>query len=189
MKKLALMMLAVICFVSFIGCAYAASLVKGDVVYTRSNLRAEGNKIFWHNMRLFKAVIPVGTEVRIKRSDGGLMTFVTVDTNKTYYVYADSGLWDKYFVKDRKEIGLEKLSPEIKDQVERGEVVAGMSKEEVYASKGCPAYIAWGKTTERNSLNEIMQSDKWYYMTNTRGHDVMVTFGNGIVVKTGGFEK
>ena len=34
-----------------------------------------------------------------------------------------------------------------------------MTKEEVYVSKGCPAYIAWGKKTEKNSLNEIMKSD------------------------------
>ena len=189
MKKLALVVLAVVCCVSFVSSVYAAALVKGDVVYVRSNLRAEGCKILWHNMRSMRELIPVGTEVKIKRSEGSLMTFVTTDTNKTYYVYADSNQWDKFFVKNKNDIGLEKFSPDRKGQVEHGDVTAGMSKEEVYASKGCPAYLAWGKTTERNSLNEIMQSDKWYYMTNTRGHDVMVTFANGVVVKTGGFEK
>lgn len=189
MTKLAMALLAVVCCISFTGSAYAATLVKGDVVYVRSNLHAEGSKILWHNMRSFRVLIPVGTEVRIKRSGGSLMTFVTTDANKTYYVYADSNQWDKFFVKDKKEIGLDRLSPNGKEQVEKGDVEVGMSKEEVYASKGCPAYSAWGMKTEGISFDSIMRSDKWYYMVSSRGHDVMVTFANGVVVKTGVFEK
>ncbi len=189
MKKLALMFLVVICCLSFIGSTYAAILEKGETAYARSNLRADGNTVFWHNMRIFKNLIPVGTEVKIEKSTGGSIGFIRIDTKKTYRIAADSNKWDKFFVKDKKEIGLEKLSPDKKEQVENGGVVAGMTKEEVYVSKGCPAYIAWGKTSERKSFAEIMQSDKWYYMNNSRGHDVMVTFANGIVVKTGGFEK
>ena len=64
-----------------------------------------------------------------------------------------------------------------------------MTKEAVYASKGCPAYYAWGKKTENYSINKIMRSDKWYYMTSSRERDVMVTFNNGVVVETGEFEK
>ncbi len=187
MRKLAFVLLTVICFVSFTGSTYAATLVKGEVAYTRSNLRAEGSKIFWHNMSSLRGLVPVGTEVSIKKSAGGIITFVTTDTNKTYYVHADSKKWNKYFVTDKKEIGLDGLSPDKQDQVEKGNVVVGMTKEEVYASKGCPAYIAWGKTSEKNSLDEIMKSDKWYYMMTSRGHDVMVTFANGIVVTTGSY--
>jgi hypothetical protein len=189
MKKLVLVLLAVVCGVSFMGSAYAAVLAKGDIAYVRSNLHAEGSKIFWHNMRVFKNVIPVGTEVTIKGCTGNLITFVTNDTNKKYYLYADSKGWNKYFVKDKNEIGLNNISSDRRSQIDNGDVIDGMTKEEVYVSKGCPAYIAWGKTTEKKSFDEIMQSDKWYYMTNTRGHDVMVTFANGAVVKTGGFEK
>ena len=189
MCKLAFVLLMVICFVSFIGSAYASTLVKGDVVYTRSNLRAEGSKIFWHNMRSLRGLVPVGTKVSIERSAGGVITFVTTDTNKTYHVYADSRLWDKYFVKDKEEIGLEGLSPDKKDQVEKGNVVVGMTKEEVYASKGCPAYIAWGEESERIPLAEIMLYNKWYYLATSRAHDVMVIFANGVVVATGGFVK
>lgn len=189
MKKLAFVVLAVVCFTSFIGSVYAAALAKGDVVYVRSNLHVDGNKILWHNMRVYKEVIPVGTEAKIKNVSGSVVSFVKTGDSKTYYVYADSSKWNKFFVKDRKDIGLDGLSLDMKNKVENSEVVAGMTKEEVYASKGCPAYIAWGKTSERNTLDEIMQSDKWYYMTNSRGHDVMVTFANGVVVKTGGYEK
>ena len=189
MKRLALVLFIVVCCASFIGNAYAGALIKGDVVYTRSSLRAEGNKIFFHNMRSLRELIPVGTEAKITKCEGGIIGFNVIDTNKTYYVYANSEQWDKFFVKDRKEIGLDKFSPDAKAKVMNCEISNGMTKEEVYASKGCPAYIAWGKTTERNSLADIMRSDKWYYNISSRGHDVMVTFENGVVVKTGGFEK
>lgn len=189
MKKLALVLLAIVCCISFIGNTYAEALIKGDVAYVRSNLRAEGSKIVWHNMSSLKELIPVGTEVKIKGISGGLITFVTNDTNKTYYIYADSSKWNKFLVKDKKDIGLDGLSADQKTKVENGDVSLGMTKQEVYASKGCPAYRAWGKTTERDSLDDIMQSDKWYYNVSSRGHDVMATFENGVVVKTGGFEK
>lgn len=188
-RKLASITLMVISFASFIGGVYAAALARGDVVYARSNLRADGSKMFWHNMRSFWMSIPVGAEVRIERSDAGLMTFITTDTKKTFYLYADSGQWDKYFVKNKKEIGLERIAPGNKNFVAEGGVVMGMTKEEVYVSKGCPAYIAWGKKTEKNSLNEILKSDKWYYMDDKFCQDIMVTFVNGVVGDYGSFEK
>ena len=189
MKRWALVLLVIVCFVSFMGSTYAAVLAQGDMVYVRSNLHVDGSKIFWHNMCSYRELVPVGTEVKIKGVSGDVITFVPTNAKKTYYVYADSNKWDKFFVKDKKEIGLEKLSPDRKGQVENGEVVNGMTKEEVYASKGCPAYLAWGKKTFKISFNEIIKSDKWYYMTNRHGQDVMVTFENGVVIKTGGFEK
>lgn len=188
MRKLVLVLVAVGCCMSFV-CSLYASTLQGGVLFTRSNLRAEGTRIFWHNMSSLKAVIPVGTEVKSVTDVGGWIEFTVADGNKQYRLVVEPKYWDKYFVKNRNDLGLDKLSEAKKQQVMSSEVVVGMTKEEVYASKGCPAYIAWGKTTERNSLNEIMQSDKWYYMASSRGHDVMVTFGNGVVVKTGGFGK
>lgn len=189
MRRAILALLAVMCLIGFTVNAYAEGLVRGDIAYVRSNLRAEGYKIVWHNMSSLKGLIPVGTEVKIKGSSGGLITFVTNDTNKTYYIYASSERWDKFFVKNKKDIGLDGLSPDQKKQVENCDVLVGMTKDEVYASKGCPAYIAWGVKSESKSFAEIMQSDKWYYMTSSRGHDVMATFQDGKVIKTGGFEK
>ncbi len=189
MKKLVFVLLAVICFVNFTGSAHAATLIKGDVVYARSNLRADGCKIFYHNMCALGELVPVGTEVKIKESTSREIAFVTTDINKTYYIYADSAQWGKYFVKDKNEIGLDKFSPDVRAKVMNCEVANGMTKEEVYASKGCPAFSAWGYKTEKSSLADIMESNKWYYLVTSRGHDVMVTFENGVVTKTGGFEK
>ena len=191
MKKLSLVSLAIVCCVSFIGSAYATTFTKGDVAYARSNLRAKLGTIYWHSMSSSPIVIPVGDEVRI----GGIMTqyrsleIVTIKTKEHYDVDCSSKLWDKYFVKDKKDIGLEGLSSDKKNQIENGMVVVGMTKAEVYASKGCPAYSAWGIKSINKSFPEIMQSDKWYYMRNQRGKDVMVTFQNGNVVKIGEFEK
>ena len=191
MKKLAFVLLTVVCLVSFMGNAYADKLKNGETVYARSNLRATGGIIYWHNMNSFRGLIPVGAAVKIKGISerfGGI-EIIVIDTNEQYGIDCSAKQWDKYFVKDKNEIGLDKLSPDTKDRVMNCEVVNGMTKAEVYASKGCPAYIAWGKTTEKNSLAEVLQSDKWYYMTKRRGHDVMVTFANGVVVKAGEFEK
>ena len=189
MRKLAFVLIAVVCCVSFIGSVYAAELQKGDMVYVRSNLRADGSTIFWHNMRIYKNLIPVGTEVKIHSCVGSRISFIVPDGKTTYRIVASANQWDKFFVKNKSEIRLDRVSSDTRSKIENCEVVNGMSKEEVYASKGCPAYLAWGKTTERSSLTDIMQSDKWYYMNNSRGHDVMVTFQNGVVVKTGGFEQ
>ena len=189
MRKVALVVLAVVCCLGFVGSVCAAALEKGEAVYVRSNLRPEGSKMVWQNMSAMKGRIPIGTEVKIKAITGGVTTFVTVDTNKTYYAYINSGQLDKLFVKSKSDIGLENMSPDKRAMVENSEVAVGMTKGEVFASKGCPAYIAWGKTSESKSFDEIMQSDKWYYMTNSRGHDVMVTFSNGVAIKTGGYEK
>ena len=190
MRKLTFVLLAVICFFSSINSVSAATLARGDIVYARSNLRAQtSGEILWHNMRSFRGLVPVGTKVKIIQGAGSVITFVTIDTNKVYMVYANSSQWDKFFVKDKSEIGLDKFSPDMKAKVVNCEVVNDMTKEEVYASKGCPAYKAWGEKTFKISFNEIMKSDKWYYMTNRHGHDVMVTFANGVVVKTGEFEK
>jgi len=185
MKKLAFVLLVAVCCVSFISNTCAAALQKGDIVYVRSNLHANGGTIFWHNMKMYKTIIPAGTEVKMSSRT----TFVTVDTNKSFTVVANADQWDKFFVKDRNEIGLDKLSSDMKTTIDNCEVTNGMTKEEVYASKGCPAYIAWGLKTKDKSFADIMQSDKWYYNFNARGQDVMVTFQNGVVVKTGGFER
>ena len=189
MRKLALAVLVVVCGLGFIGSVYAAALEKGETVYTRSNLRLDGNTIFWHNMSALRGRLPVGTEAKIEKCTGGSIVFVTNDTNKSYRIAANSGKWNKFLVKDKKEIGLDGISSDKRSQIENGEAAAGMTKEAVYASRGCPAYIAWGKTSERKTFDDIMKSDTWYYMANSRGHSTMVTFADGIVAKTGGFEK
>jgi len=189
MKKLAVVLLAIVCCVVLADSVYAVALQKGETVYVRSNLHVDGNTIFWHNMSIFRRIIPVGTPVKIEKSVGGRIVFNTPDSNKTYRVVADSKQWDKFFVKNKSEIGLDTVSPGKKGEIDKGKVSIGMTKQEVYASRGCPAYLAWGKTTEQSSFDSIMKSDKWYYMTNSRGHDLMVTFQNGNVVKIGGFEK
>lgn len=188
MKRAVFVLAVCACFIINIRSAYAEMLKVGDVVYARSNLRAKASTIFWHNMSSSPIVVPVGTEVKIKATME-VIAFVTTDTNDWYGTDTKSKYWDRLFVKNRQDIGLEGLSADRKEQIKSGTVVVGMTKKEVYASKGCPAYSAWGKKTNNESLSEIMQSDKWYYMSNQRGKDVMVTFQDGAVVKIGGFEK
>jgi hypothetical protein len=89
--------------------------------------------------------------------------------------------WDKYFVKDKTQIGLEDFSSNEKDKIINGEVVTGMTKKEAYASRGCPAYIAYGIKSNASTFGDIMQSDTWYYMKTSRAKDVLVKFENSVV--------
>jgi 3D (Asp-Asp-Asp) domain-containing protein len=180
MKRNALLVLGVVCCLYFACSSYAAALQKDETLFTRSNLRAEKGIIEWHNMRAMPQVIPVGTEVKVAAVGGDKIVFVRRDDNKKYVLKANSAQWDKYFVKDRSEIGLEKFSG-------KSEVAIGMSKEEVYAAKGCPAYIAWGKKSFASSLSDVMQSNTWYYMVSSRGHDTLIKFENDVVVSIGGY--
>ena len=52
--------------------------IKGvDIVYARSNLRAQGDgEILWHNMRSFRGLCPVGTEVKITGYTDKVICFV-----------------------------------------------------------------------------------------------------------------
>jgi len=170
MKKNILLLLGVFC-VGLVGNVYADALKKQDVVVTRSNLYAKGRIVFWHNMNALTEVIPANTQVAIVESEGKKIVFLRIDNTKQYILEANASQWDKYFVKDVKEIG-----------VIKSVLAVGMTKKEVYASMGCPAYIAYGVKSYVHSLTEIMQSDTWYYMQNKRQHGKLVKFEKDIAV-------
>lgn len=189
MKRLTQVFFGIVCCLCLASSAFADTLAKGEIVYTRSTLKADGNTIYWHNMTLDKVIIPIGTEVKIDKCVGNRMVFVTTDTNKTFRVVAMSKYWDKFFVKSKKDLGLDTLSADKKALIDKGEVTIGMTKNEVYMSRGCPAYIKWGVKSEKYPFSDVMLSDKWYYMRSTAGHEKMIAFKDGVVVTIGGYEQ
>ena len=62
-------------------------------------------------------------------------------------------------------------------------VKEGMSKAEVYISKGCPAFIGYGKKSWFYTYDQILESDEWYFNRNTRSTEMIVRFENGVVSK------
>lgn len=181
--------LSILACVCICGCATPLKKMEGvsagDILYARSNLMVKGDTIFWHNMSGFKNMIPAGTEIDVSNFSRKAIVFSIPGKNKKYRLLAETGNYDKYFVKNKQDIGLEKISSDIMEKIKLKEISKGMTKDEVYISKGCPAYIAWGKESLRNSLKDIMSSDTWYYHKNSRVHDCSVQFKDGIVDSIG----
>jgi len=180
MKKRIL--LVAFCSIAFVFNAYAAMPQKGDKVFVRSNLRAEGYIIAWHNLSLSPDIIPAGTEVNIISCRGQEIVFTKGTSDKKYKIVANASQWDKYLVNEIKEINLDNYSP---DQLAKKEIATGMTKEEVYLLKGCPAYIGYGVKSNDHTLSDIIKSDTWYYMQTSRRHDDLVKFEKGVVVSIG----
>jgi len=185
MKKMIL--ISIFCFIALVFNAYAATLQKGDNAFARSNLRAHKYLLLWHNLSFSKDVVLAGTEVKIVTCRGQEVVFTKVGSDRKYKLVANSAQWDKYFVKDKNELNLEKYPAITTEQGTKSQIVVGMSKEEVYLSKGCPAYIGYGIKSYTHPLSDIMQSDTWYYMKDSRGHDKMIKFEKGVVIKIGDY--
>ncbi len=159
----------------------------GDTLYARSNLMVKGDTIFWHNMSGFKDMIPAGTEIKVSQFSGKAVIFSVPEKGKSYRLLAETGYYDKYFVKNKQNIGFDRISSDILGKIKNKEIAKGMTKEEVFIAKGCPAYIGWGEESMRRNLEDIMKSDTWYYMRDSRRHECSVKFKNGVVDSIGQF--
>jgi len=165
--------------------AFDAKALKGEELFTRSNLKAKGRKIFFHNMSCLKGFIPVGTAVKITRAGGSAISFKVLENGKKYTIHEPSQYWAKYFVRNLDEIGLEKMNEQRREKIKGNSLVVakGMTKKEVFAIKGCPAYIGYGERSTKHSLDQIMDSDTWYYNKDSRMRESTVIFTNGLVDK------
>lgn len=185
MKKI----LFILACIFLCGCATPLNKMKGvtvgDLLYARSNLAVSGDTIFWHNMSGLKKIVPVGTEVKIINFSGKAIIFSIPGKEDKYRLLTDTVNYDKYFVKNRKDIGLERISSDTMKKINLRYISEGMTKEEVYIAKGCPAYIAWGEESLRHSMEDVMTSDAWYYHRDSRRHDCSVKFKNGVVYSIG----
>jgi hypothetical protein len=158
-------------------------ITKGDTLFTRSNLRAQGSTVYFHNMSALNVIVPVATEVLITGTTGKSISFKVVSIGKSYRLADKSSAYEKYFVKSKDEIGLESMTDKAQEAIGGMTVYSGMTKAEAFASLGCPAYIAYGVKSWGHSFNALMASDIWYYNLNTRKKDMIVEFENGIVTK------
>ena len=170
MRKFVLMILAVFLSCSMATMAFAENLKKGDVVYAKYSIRGKGKEVFWHNMSALPVLIPVGSEVKVDAINAAKIIIEV--SGRKFMMVSNTAQWDKFFAKDK---------AELKATTAEGPVKDGMSKEEVYVVKGCPAYISEGDKSNTHSYAEIMQSDYWVYNANSRSKDMVVTFENGKV--------
>ncbi|MBL7130936.1 MAG: hypothetical protein ISS45_06015 [Candidatus Omnitrophica bacterium] len=161
--------------------AMDAKAIEGEELFTRTNLKAQGSKVFFQNMSKLKGFIPVGTAVGITKVGKQYIKFKVLDTGKQYKLEALSDFYDRYFVKNIDDVGLQNINEKTMQYVNNMQVEPGMTKEEVYISRGCPAFIGWGIKSWFATLDEIMSSNTWYYNAGTSKIEMLVIFENGVV--------
>jgi len=184
MKKIILLVLcmAIVTVVSSFPLLMSnAEIFKGEALFTRSNLKTSGRVIFFHNMSSFKGFIPAGMAVTITAVGRNFIKFKVLESGKTYVIKEPSKYYAKYFAENLGEIGLERMNEETKKNIRNMSAEKGMTKEEVFTAKGCPAYIAYGEKSMHRSLDQIMNSDTWFYNVDSRARESIVTFENGVV--------
>ena len=184
MKKISILILATTLLLGVFSLSLLAAseeIYAGENLFTRSNLKAKGQIIYFHNMSKLKTTIPIGTAVEMTKVKNNIVKFKVLDTGKSYIIKEPSQYYAKYLVKDLAETGFENISGKMKENILNMTVVKGMTKKEVFMAKGCPAYIGYGEKSQKHSLEEIMNSDTWYYNMDTRKREMIVTFKSGAV--------
>ncbi|MCZ6792747.1 MAG: hypothetical protein O7J95_03945 [Planctomycetota bacterium] len=144
--------------------------------FTRVNLRTpDGIFLRSSNILSHPDLVPAGSPVEI--SDSGFTDrYVNFTIHKVRYtMYPTGGTFDtseqgvkrfveKYFVDTREEIDLEKLGPpELVSSVRRGQVLRGMTKDQVYVALGPPQWIDDGLSSLELGRERILRSDRWVY--------------------------
>jgi len=158
-----------------------AEVSEGMKLYTRTNLTTKGKKIYYHNLRSSKGFILVGTAVEVKKVGEEKIKFMVLNNGMEYSLEAPSADFEKYFVKTKDELRLNDMSQETLREIENMNVKVGMTKAEVYISRGCPSYIGFGKKSWFHTFDQVMNSNTWYYNLSRRGIENIVRFKDGVV--------
>ena len=167
----------------------SGSVQKGKTMYVRSNFTYKRSNIYWHNPSRLPYRIPVGSEVVIKEVGRKVVNFVTVSDGKKFRLVVPARCFDKYFVDTKEEIGLDQMSPDVRQKVLNMQISEGMTKEEVFASRGNPSFIAYGVKSWDHPLDRVMSSNTWYYNASSSSIENLVKFENGVAVNIGPFQR
>ncbi len=160
-----------------VGCAHPVPVHYPDLSkprHTRVNLRSNGNELYSSNYLGHASDLPIGSpavvtmfsaqEVRLTVHGAAYVMKPHKTPFDTSQLSIGSFL-DKYFVDNPSQIDVASLGPaDLKTQVESGQHVIGMTKEQIYACLGPPATIDSDLPTANLSREQIMASDKWVYL-------------------------
>lgn len=203
MRKLGLLIIGLVVLSLAMPFSFAAKLAKvegvkidetedieeGGKYYTRCNLAYDRKrKVYWHNMSLLEDRLAPETEIIIKNATPkGIVFYLANDEDSKYVIATPPKKWNKFFVKSKDQIGLNRISKKAKANLVKAKVAVGMTKKEVLIVRGCPAYSAFGKNTYRESLEDILESNSWYYSLNKRINEYIVKFEKGKVSRIDSF--
>jgi hypothetical protein len=176
----------IVCFLLMllIGCVTFNTAMKesgfeisqGQTVYNRVGFRTYGdNVIYYSNRYVGGTFIPAGSECVIQDVAKGAITFtfngeqyllvdwigdVSAESVKTYF--------EKFFSKNRSEVGLDMVSPDFREDIQEGFIKEGMTKHEVLLSIGYPAYLGKNDPTYNHDRELILSHNDWYYFKGRR---------------------
>ena len=153
----------------------------GQTAYTRSNLKANGSTIYFHNMTNVGQRIPAGTEVVIIGAGTKYIKFNLPGGERKYKLEVRSSDYDKYFVEDVASLQIEGLNKKTKGRFVGMVPSLGMTKDEVYIIRGCPAWIGPGQKAWYYTFDQVMDSNQWYYNKNKGTGEMIVHFQNDVV--------
>lgn len=166
------------------GCGTKGLDIKPELqgkLYTQSNMWVEKSKIPSTNYAR-GVMLPVNTEIAISSmgnkgivftANGGTQEYTYINIVKHSNLPTEE-LANKIFA--TKPVNLTKISPQVKNAIKQGDVINGMTKQEVFISRGLPPAIG--------TLN--LDSNVWKYWQNrfvTRN----VEFENGKVTRLVGW--
>ena len=149
---------------------------QGETVFNRVGFRTYGEKVIYYTNRYVGGTfIPAGSECVIQDMSGDTIKFTF---NGEQYALVEwigdvsaenvKPFFEKFFSKNRSEIGLDKVNPAFRELVQEGFVKEGMTKEEVLLSIGYPAYLGVKDPTYDDKRELILSQNDWYYFKGRR---------------------
>ncbi len=143
-------------------------------LFTRVNLRSEdGVHLRSSNILSQSNTVPLASRAEILQFTDQKVDIMINKVEHT--MYPDHGTFDtsdpgvetfleKYFVSSQAALDLATLGPpELADSVRQGNVLKGMTKEQLYAALGPPQWIDTDRPTTTLSRAAILRSDRWVY--------------------------
>jgi len=162
----------------------------GKTAFNSVGLRPfKGNVISFTNYYQRGTFVPAGTECTIKDISKNAITFIA---NGREYKLAEwlidtsdakiKSSFNKFFAKNREEIGLNKINPTFYNGVISGFEAIGMTKEEILLCLGYPAYLGRKDPTNDDEREAILSLNEWYYLK-SRFRKILLIFREGKLYK------
>jgi hypothetical protein len=159
--------------------------MENKTVYNRVPFRTyqADNLVLYTNRFHGGLYIPAGSACIIKNISNDSILFI-VDDKKYVLVHWTvhrtaeniTESFEKFFLKDKSEVGLGKINPKFRPSVSAGIAEIGMSKEEVLLTIGYPAFLGVKDPTFDDSREVILSRNDWYYYSKTTKADKLLRF-------------
>jgi len=161
---------------------------QGQTVFNRVSFRTyEANVIYYSNRYFGGTFIPAGSKCVIK--DISRKAIIFTFNGEEYVLAAWIGdvnaenvkiSFEKFFSKNKSEIGLDKVNPKFREYVQGGFVKESMTKQEILLSLGYPAYLGMKDPTYDDDREVILSHNDWYYFKGKRNKVLLRFMGKNL---------